>query len=91
MVSYFHIAHVRVDPSFTNYNNLSVLAMKMVENGRHTTFLLVYCFIEMVLILLVVAIASVERAFTAMKFIKTDLGNKTEDEWLNDRMICYIE
>jgi hypothetical protein len=19
------------------------------------------------------------------------LGNKTEDEWLNDRMICYIE
>jgi hypothetical protein len=26
-----------------------------------------------------------------MNIIKTELRNKTEDEWLNHRMVCYIE
>jgi hypothetical protein len=34
-----------------------------------------------------VATATVERAFSAMKIIKTYLRNKMGDEW----MICYIE
>jgi hypothetical protein len=33
----------------------------------------------------------VERAFSAMKIIKTELSNKMGDEWLNHRMVCYIE
>jgi hypothetical protein len=33
----------------------------------------------------------VERAFSAKKIIKTDLSNKMGDEWLNHRMVCYIE
>jgi len=35
--------------------------------------------------------ASVERAFSAMKIIKTKLRNKINNVWLNDLMICYIE
>jgi hypothetical protein len=42
-------------------------------------------------LILPVATATVERAFSAMKFIKTDLSNKMGDEWLNHRMVCYIE
>lgn len=37
------------------------------------------------------ATASVERAFSAMKIIKTELRNKMSDGWLNDLMVCYIE
>jgi len=81
---------VRADPSFTNCNDLGILAMKMVETGRHTTFSLVYRLIELALIL-PVATAIVERAFSAMKFSKTDLRNKMDREWLNHSMICYIE
>ncbi|WVZ58781.1 hypothetical protein U9M48_009012 [Paspalum notatum var. saurae] len=41
--------------------------------------------------IVVVATASVERVFSAMSIIKTDLRNKMGDEWLNDMMICYTE
>uniref|UniRef100_A0ACD5TE25 Uncharacterized protein n=1 Tax=Avena sativa TaxID=4498 RepID=A0ACD5TE25_AVESA len=37
------------------------------------------------------ATATVERAFSAMKIIKTELRNKMSDGWLNDLMVCYIE
>ena len=32
-----------------------------------------------------------ERAFSSMNIIKTELRNKTGDEWLNHRMVFYIE
>ena len=41
--------------------------------------------------ILPVATASVERIFSALNIIKTDLRNKMGDEWLNDLMICYTE
>lgn len=87
------IADVRADPYFRNCVDLGILAMKMVETNRHTTFALVYRLIELALILLV-ATATVERAFSgisAMKIIKTDTRNKMGDEWLNYRMTCYIK
>jgi len=84
------IADVRADPYFRNCVDLGILAMKMVQTDRHTTFALVYHLIELALIL-PVATATVERAFSAMKIIKTDTRNKMGDEWLNYRMTCYIE
>jgi hypothetical protein len=42
-------------------------------------------------LILPVATTSVERAFSSMNIIKTELRNKTGDEWLNHRMVCYIE
>ena len=50
----------------------------------------VYHLIELILIL-PVATTSVERIFSALNIIKTDLRNKMGDEWLNDLMICYTE
>ena len=70
--------------------DLGVLATKMVQSDRHTNFALVYCFIELALVL-PVATVTVERAFSAMNIIKTDSRNKMGDEWLNSRMLCYIE
>ena len=42
-------------------------------------------------LILLVATASVERIFSALSIVKTDLRNKMGDEWLNDLMICYTE
>ena len=64
--------------------------MKMVQTDRHTVFPLVYRLIELALIL-PVATASVERAFSAMNIIKTDLRNRMGDDWMNYNMVCYIE
>jgi len=60
------------------------------DDTRNTTFALVYRLIELALIL-PVATATAERAFSAMNIIKTDSQNKMGDEWLNSRMLCYIE
>ena len=62
----------------------------MVKKTMHTFYPLVYRLIELTLIL-PVATASVERVFSAMSLINTDLRSKMRDEWLNDLMICYIE
>jgi hypothetical protein len=62
----------------------------MVQSDRHTHFPLVYRLIELALIL-PVATATVERAFSAMNIIKTERRNKMNDDWMNNSMICYIE
>jgi hypothetical protein len=62
----------------------------MVQLERHIVFPLVYHIIELAL-LLPMATATVERAFSAMKIIRTELRNKITDGWLNDLMVCYIE
>ena len=62
----------------------------MVELERHIMFPTIYRLIELAL-LLPVATATVERAFSAMKIIKTELRNKMYDGWLNDLMVIYIE
>jgi hypothetical protein len=64
--------------------------MKMVRIEKHLVFPLVYKFIELALILSV-STTSVERAFLAMKIIKSKLRNKIKDVWFNDPMICYTE
>ena len=84
------IVHVRRHEDFRVCHDLASLAMKMVEINRHEMFPLVYKLIELAL-LLPVATASVERAFSAMKIIKTELRNKMSDGWLNDLMVVYIE
>ncbi|KAG2642740.1 hypothetical protein PVAP13_2KG196491 [Panicum virgatum] len=84
------ILHMRRVDLFKDCQHFSSLAMKMVEHERHIAFPLVYRLIELAL-LLPVATASVERAFSAMNIIKTDLRNRMADEWINDLLLCYIE
>ena len=77
-------------PEFIACDSLSDLALKLVQKRQHLTFPLVYCLITLALTL-PVATASVERVFSAMNIIKSDLRNKIGDDWLNDLMICYVE
>jgi hypothetical protein len=84
------ITHMKRHDEFRVCYDLASLAKKMFDLERHIMFPLVYRLIELAL-LLPVATASVERAFSAMKIIKTELRNKMSDGWLNDLMVCYIE
>ena len=65
-------------------------AKKMKETMKDRVFPIVYRLVELAL-LLPVAIASVEKVFSAMKAMKTDLRNRMGDEWLNDTLVVYIE
>jgi hypothetical protein len=47
----------------------------------------VYRLVELALIL-TVATATVERAFSTMNIIKTERKNKMGDEWMNNIMLC---
>ena len=84
------INRARRTQNFSGCTEFSKVAEIMVKKTMHTFYPLVYRLIELTLIL-PVATASVERVFSAMSLIKTDLRSKMEDEWLNDLMICYIE
>ena len=75
---------------FRDCLDIASLAKKMVELEKHIMFPTVYRLIELAL-LLPVATATVERAFSAMKIIKTELRNKMSDGWLNDLIVCYIK
>lgn len=83
------IANMRHDSQFSDVSNLESLAQKMVETGKSSVFPLVYRMIELALVL-PVATASVERAFSAMKTVKTGLCN-LGDEWMNESLVVYIE
>ena len=62
----------------------------MVEMKKNVSYLLVYSLVTLVLILLV-ATATVERTFSAMNIIKNRLRNQIEDQWMNDCLVTYIE
>ena len=84
--------HLRVkrNKEFLGCTELSKVAEIMVKTNMNKSYPLVYRLVELTLIFLV-ATALVERVFSAMSLIKTDLHSKTGDEWLNDLIICYVE
>ena len=82
------ILHMRRVEQFKACHDFGSLAIQMVKSERDIAFPIVYRLIKLGL-LLPVATATVERAFSAMNIIKTDLRNKMSDEWLNDLMLCY--
>ncbi|XP_066373709.1 uncharacterized protein [Miscanthus floridulus] len=84
------VNRARRTPDFLGCTELGKVVEIMVKTKMHTSYKLVYRLIELILIL-PVATASVERIFSALNIIKTDLRNKMGDEWLNDLMICYTE
>ena len=84
------VNRARRTPEFLGCTELGKVAEIMVKTKMHESYKLVYRLIELTLIL-PVATASVERIFSAMSIIKTDLRSKMGDDWLNDLMICYNE
>jgi ribosomal protein S26 len=56
---------------------------KLVETNKCITFVMIYKLLKLAL-LLPVATASVERVFSVMKIVKSQLCNKMGDQWLNN-------
>ena len=43
------------------------------------------------MLVLSIATASVERCFSVVKIMKTDLRNHIGDEFMNDCVVCFVE
>ena len=61
-----------------------------MSTRKHETYPLVYLLVKLALTLLV-ATATVERSFSAMKYIKNEMCNRMGDQWMNDCLVVYIE
>ncbi|XP_030964331.1 zinc finger MYM-type protein 1-like [Quercus lobata] len=77
-------------PDFQNMSTISELCRGLKISGKSKIYFLIDRFIRLVLTL-PVSTATTERAFSAMKLLKTRLRNRMEDEFLADNMIIYIE
>uniref|UniRef100_K7MT71 HAT C-terminal dimerisation domain-containing protein n=1 Tax=Glycine max TaxID=3847 RepID=K7MT71_SOYBN len=85
-----YVRNVRCDPKFAKLKGLSDLCAKLVKTKKCNTFDIVYRLQKLALVL-PVATASVKRVFSAMKFVKSQLCNKMDDQWLNNRLVTFIE
>ncbi|XP_031503870.1 uncharacterized protein LOC116266698 [Nymphaea colorata] len=70
-------------PSFQNLGTLSDVCQTMVHSRKSERYPYVYRLLSLILTL-PVSTATTERAFSAMKLIKTRLRNKIEDEFFAD-------
>jgi hypothetical protein len=78
---------VRDDDRFSNIQTIAELSHKMVETRKHDRYPLVY----RLLLVLPVATATVERIFSGMRIVKTNLRNRIGDQFMSDCLICYVE
>jgi hypothetical protein len=62
----------------------------LIETGKVSIYFLIDRLVRLVLTL-PVSTATTERAFSAMKLVKTTLRNKMEDGFLADCLVIYIE
>ncbi|XP_060212180.1 uncharacterized protein LOC132639774 [Lycium barbarum] len=86
-----YIIDVRdVDERFSNLKGLCDLSKKLVQTKKHSNYPLVFRLVKLAL-LLPVATASVERAFSAMKFIKNDLRSQMSDDFFSGCLVPYLE
>ena len=75
---------------FSAFRGIGQLVEKIVEMKKNVSYPLIYSLMTLALILLV-ATATVERAFSAMNIIKNRLRNQIGDQWMNDCLVTYIE
>jgi len=66
------------------------LTCGLVKTGKSASYPMVERFLRLV-ITLPVSTATTERAFSAMKLVKTRLRNKIGDAFLRDYLVVYIE
>ncbi|XP_052309185.1 uncharacterized protein LOC18099636 [Populus trichocarpa] len=88
------LKHYQIDvihhESFQNMSTISELCRGLAETNKSQHYHLIDRLIRLVLTL-PVSTATTERAFSAMKHVKTVLRNKMEEEFLADSMMIYIE
>ncbi|XP_050140615.1 uncharacterized protein LOC126616584 [Malus sylvestris] len=85
-----YIHDMKMHSEFSSLRGIGDLAKELEKTGRYASYMLVYKFLTLTLVL-PVATALVERDFSAMKIVKTPLRNKMGDQWLSDSMLVYIE
>ncbi|KAJ0745146.1 putative HAT dimerization domain, ribonuclease H-like superfamily [Helianthus annuus] len=85
-----YIRNVKKDERFANLNNIADLLKVMVETRNHLSHPLVYRLLKLALILPVTP-ATVQRDFSAIKLMKTNLRNQIGDDLLNACLICAVE
>ena len=85
-----YIDNVRADARFAQVATISELGKLMVDTNKNLSFPLVYRLIKLVLVL-PIATTSVERCFSVVKIVKTDLRNRIGDGFMNDCVICFVE
>ncbi|XP_019087367.1 PREDICTED: zinc finger MYM-type protein 1-like [Camelina sativa] len=85
-----YIDNIREDERFANLKSLGDLAHVMVETRKYLSHPQVYQLLKLVLTL-PIAIATVERCFSAMNIVKTSLRNRIGDKFLNDCLVSFIE
>ncbi|XP_074378472.1 uncharacterized protein LOC141720011 [Apium graveolens] len=81
---------VPVHPYLKNLSTLGDLCHGLVTTGKADIYPLVDRLLWLVLTL-PASTATSERAFSAMKIVKTSLRNRMEDEFLRNYLIVYIE
>ena len=85
-----YIFDMRSNDIFLELQGVSEFAEKLVSTRKHETYPLVYLLVKLVLTL-PIAIATVEKSFSVMKYIKNELRNQIGDQWMNDCLVVYIE
>ena len=85
-----YIFDMRSNDFFLELQEVNELAEKLVSTRKHETYPLVYLLVKLALTL-PVATVTVEKSFSAMKYIKNELRNRMGDRWMNDCLIVYIE
>jgi hypothetical protein len=88
-LNYF-VVEVSTSDDLKKIATLAELCRCLIHTGRHKVFHLIDRFLRL-LLTLPVSISSAERAFFALKIIKTRLRNKMEDDFLTNSMIVHIE
>ena len=74
---------------FLELQGVSELAEKLMNTGKHEIYPLVYLLLKLILTL-PVATATIERSFSAMKYLENELRNWMGDQWMNDCLVVYI-
>ncbi|XP_059310239.1 uncharacterized protein LOC132061435 [Lycium ferocissimum] len=86
-----YIIDVRdLDERFSDLKRLCDLSKRLVQTKKHSNYPLVFRLVKLAL-LLPVATASVERAFSAMKFIKNDLQSRMNEGYFGGCLVSYVE
>ena len=87
----YHFEHSVVqDPEFKELKSLSELSQWLVRTRNSEHYKLMYRIVRLVLTL-PVSTATTERAFLAIKIVKTNLRNRMENDFLTDFLMFYIE
>ncbi|XP_059456615.1 uncharacterized protein LOC132186648 [Corylus avellana] len=81
---------VHTDPTLQNLSSIAELCQGLAKTKKSETYYLIDRLIRLILTLLV-STTTTERAFSAMKIVKTRLRNKMDDDFLANSLVIYIE